>query len=297
MRLRILIAALVTLILVALALRLWKQQEHPDRPRPHEGANFQDITFFSASLRRPMRYRVVLPKDLPPGKALPTVYLLHGAGDFFQDWTTQSTIADLAGAGMILILPQGDNSYYMNADGYPFAGRSERYEDYITQDLIRDAEAKFPIAAGREKRAIAGVSMGGFGGLVLSMHHPELYSLVVALSPPVDVPRRRFTFRRWSQSMGYRRIFGAPGSSTRQAGDPFELVRHVDPAKMPPIFLSFGEQEPLAAPIRQFAAAAKRQHLEIEVHSAPGEHTWSQWQTQMTWLMPVMKEWAGTPGA
>ena len=68
-------------------------------------------------------------------------------------------------------MPEGNSSYYINAAERP----QGKYEDYIVNDLITDAESRFPIAAGRNHRAVIGVSMGGFGAINLSLRHPDLF--------------------------------------------------------------------------------------------------------------------------
>jgi S-formylglutathione hydrolase FrmB len=64
-----------------------------------------------------------------------------------------------AESGLVLVMPEGASSYYTNAVHPP----QDRYEDDIVGELISDVESKLPVATGRANRAIAGVSMGGFG--------------------------------------------------------------------------------------------------------------------------------------
>jgi len=138
----------------------------------------QDVTFHSASLQRDMPYRVILPANIPPNQKLAVVYLLHGGDGGFRDWSNDSDVARFAEQGLILVMPEGASSYYVNAATRP----QDRYEDYITQDLITDAESRFPIATGRANRAIVGVSMGGFGAVVLPLKHPDLVAFSAGIS-------------------------------------------------------------------------------------------------------------------
>jgi putative tributyrin esterase len=118
-----------------------------------------DVTFHSASLDRDMQYRVILPSSIPPNQKLPVAYLLHGGGGGYRDWSNYSDVARFAEQSLVLVMPEGNSSYYVNAAERP----QDRYEDYITKDLIRDVENRFPAASGRRNRAIMGISMGGFG--------------------------------------------------------------------------------------------------------------------------------------
>jgi len=108
----------------------------------------RDVTFRSAALNRDMQYRVVLPASIAAVAKLPVVYLLHGGGGNFRDWSNSSDSATFAERGLILIMPEGNDSYFVNASERP----QDRYEDYIVNDLIADVESKFPVAAGRATR-------------------------------------------------------------------------------------------------------------------------------------------------
>jgi S-formylglutathione hydrolase len=252
-------------------------QSQPDRPRLTPGATMQDVTFFSAALKREMPYRVFLPVNLVPGRKLPVVYLLHGAGGNFRDWSNYSDVARYAALDVILVMPEGSSSYYTNAALKP----EDKYEDYLVNDVISDVEARFPAARNRESRAIIGVSMGGFAAVKLALSRPELFVFAGAISPAIDVPSRRFSLRRTEQSLRFRTIFGLDQSPSRKASDPFVLIRSADPATTPYLFLTAGEQEPLLEPNRRFVTRLQGRHFSYEFHTKPGGHDWTEWNTQI----------------
>jgi S-formylglutathione hydrolase FrmB len=205
--------------------------------------------------------------------------LLHGSGADFREWSNRSDAMPFA-ERIILVMPQGDSSYYVNAVDRP----ADRYEDYIVQDLISDVENRFPIGRGRPNRAIVGVSMGGFGAIKIALSHPDLFVFAGALSPATDVPRRPFSIRRVQQYRNLRAIFGPWGGSARQSSDPLLLARSVDPARAPYLFLTCGEGESLLPPNREFAAVLTEQHLPFEFRVLPGGHDWNQWNKQLPGL-------------
>ncbi len=102
-----------------------EEPPQPDRPRLTPGAKMIDTAFHSAALNRDMPYRAVLPASIPPNRKLPVLYLLHGGGGGFHDWTNYSDVAGYAEHGMILVMPEGNNSYYTNSADRP----QDRYED------------------------------------------------------------------------------------------------------------------------------------------------------------------------
>jgi S-formylglutathione hydrolase FrmB len=276
------IALLAVVLLFSTNCKSKNGVEQPDHPRLTPNVALRDITFHSEALNRDMQYRVVLPRSVAPGQRLPVVYVLHGGGGGFKEWTNNSDVARFAESGLILVMPEGDSSYYTNAVDPP----QDRYEDYILGDLIRDVESKFPVAAGRSKRAIIGISMGGFGAVKLALHHPDLFGFVGGMSSAIDVPRREFSLKRLQQSRHYSSIFGSAGSQTRRYNDPFVLVRTANPDDAPYSFLTCGEQEGLLPANREFAALLAARHFRFEFQTVHGGHDWNQWNA---WLPSLFR--------
>jgi putative tributyrin esterase len=274
LRLVIACACAVSLLMVACNR---KQEAQPDHPRLTPNVAMRDVTFRSAALNREMQYRVVLPARIAAGVKLPVVYLLHGGGGGFRDWSNYSDAARFAEGGLILVMPEGDESYYVNARDR----REDRYEDYIVSDLIGDVENKFPAAAGRTRRAVIGVSMGGYGAIKFALSHPDLFVFAGGISPAIDVPRRRFSIKRIQQWRHYSSIFGEWGTESRRKADPFVLVSSADPSKTSYLFLTCGEQEGLLPSNRDFAALLEHRHFRFEFHVVPGGHDWNQWDQRL----------------
>ncbi|HET9308373.1 MAG TPA: alpha/beta hydrolase family protein [Candidatus Sulfotelmatobacter sp.] len=144
----------------------------------------------SRILKRPVRYCVYLPSGYDaaraqhPARRYPVLYLLHGLGDNEQTlfnsggWTLLDDLRNQHRMGDFLIVaPEGRRSFYVNsADG------TVRYSDFFLQELMPLIEHKYSIRAGRQGRAISGISMGGYGALRFAFSHPELFSAVSAQS-------------------------------------------------------------------------------------------------------------------
>jgi putative tributyrin esterase len=262
------------------------EEAQRDSPRLTPNVKMMDVTFRSAALKRDMPYRVVLPTKVGADKKLPVVYLLHGGGGNFRDWSNYSDVARFAERGLILVMPEGYSSYFTNAIERP----QDRYEDYIVSDLIADVEAKFPAAAGRANRAIVGASMGGFGAVKLALRHPELFTFAGGLSAALDVPSRPFSVKRLEQWRRHRAIFGKWDGQTQKENDPFVLAQSADPTSTPFLFLTCGEQEGLLGVNRKFAGLLEQRHFRYEFHAAPGDHNWTQWNERLPSLFQSLSE-------
>jgi putative tributyrin esterase len=240
-----------------------------------------DVTFHSTALNRDMLYRAIIPANISVNQKLPVLYLLHGGGGGFRDWSNYSDVAGYAERGLMLIMPEGNSSYYTNSADRP----KDRYEDYIVHDLIADVEQRLPAASGRTHRAIAGISMGGFGAIVLALKHSDLFVFAGGLSSALDVPSRPFSIKRIGQYRQHSSIFGPWGSPSRRASDPFVLVRSADPGQTPYLFLTCGDQEGLLPTNRRFAAMLQAKHFRYEFHTVSGGHDWNQWNRNVPALM------------
>ena len=277
-----LLASLICFLLIAC-----NKQQPPivDHPRLTSAVTMQDITFFSPALQRQIPYRVVLPANYSTtGRKLPVLYLLHGGGGGFRDWTNYSDVAQYAANGFILVMPEGNSSYYVNSATKP----QDRYEDYIVKDLISDVEQRFPAAPTRDERAIIGISMGGFGAAVLALKHPELFAFVGAMSPAIDVPSRPFSIKRISQWRHHRSIFGPWNGQHQRDNDPYVLARSADVAKTPYFFLSCGDTEGLLPANKKFAALVRERGFQYEFHVVPGGHDWNQWNAEFPEVYRVL---------
>jgi len=228
---------------------------------------------------RDMVYRVILPDALPTDEKLPVVWLLHGAGSTYRDWSNGSNIAELAHHGLILVMPDAGNSYYVNSA----TNKKFRDEDYLIDDVIPDARRRFPASSDRDQNAIVGISRGGFGAAVIALRHPQLFSFAAGMSSAIDMAERSFRWRAPSASFGIRDTFGPMGSDTRKANDPYKLIVNLH-QPMPFFYFTCGQQESLLEPNERFAAQLQKRGIPSEFHTLPGGHNWDQWDRQLPGL-------------
>ena len=186
----------------------------------------------------------------------------------------------------MLDIPDVSNAYAVNSATVA----RDRYEDFLATDLIADVEHRFPVAREASRRAIVGVSMGGFGALVLAMHHPDRFAFVGAMSPPLDAPQRPFAWSRFSQSLRLRRIFGPVGSDASKQREPLVLLRSVNTAGLPFLYLSCGNDEPLLPVNRRFARQLAARGAPMQFDTPPGGHSWTQWNAELPRLMASLQQ-------
>ena len=232
-----------------------------------------------------MRYRIYLPAaNADSSRHFPVLYLLHGVYGNFTDWDKQSHLRRYAeNRDLIIVMPDGDNSWYVNSATNP----KDRFEDYIVTDLIAEVDQRYQSIPRRESRAIAGLSMGGYGALNLALKHPDLFafagSMSGALNAPTDLGARQPAFQK-----DLLRAFGPPGSATRAQNDVFELLKHADVARLPDIYVSCGLSDVFLELNRRFADQLHAQNVPHEAHTAPGGHDWKFWDEMIKEMLPIV---------
>lgn len=98
-----------------------RQDTRPDHPRLTGNVTMQDVVFASTSLERKVTYRAIVPATISNGKRLPVVYLLHGGGGDFREWSNDSDVSHFAENGL--------NSYHAGGRVvvlHEFSGPSKR---------------------------------------------------------------------------------------------------------------------------------------------------------------------------
>jgi S-formylglutathione hydrolase FrmB len=247
----------------------------------------RDETFTSESLGRQMKYRVVLPAGYEASvRRYPVLYLLHGLTGSFVDWESKTDLADhLRGYRLIVVMPDAGDSWYTNSAGTP----ADKFEDYIARDLVREVDGRFRSMATRHGRAIAGLSMGGYGSLKFGLKYPGTYAFAGSFSGALGVMRRAPAAGKpspWQE--GAEKIYGPPGSQTRADNDIVALADKAEPSRMPYFYLDCGTEDGLLASNREFVAALQQRKIAYEYRELPGAHTWSYWDRQFPQMLRVL---------
>src|SRR6266487_4180644 len=150
------------------------------------GKIIEQKTVASKILNKDVKYTIYLPADYSSSeRTYPVVYLLHGYADDNTGWLqfgeinryADKAIADGTIQPMIIVMPNGDSSWYINSyDG------KENYEDFFIKEFIPSIEKSYRIKSKKMYRGIAGLSMGGYGTLIYSIKYPELFAAAAPLS-------------------------------------------------------------------------------------------------------------------
>lgn len=164
------------------------------------GATVDTVSVYSPSMRKETRCVVVIPKGAGE-KPMPVLYLLHGLGGDHQSWLRiKPELPRLADElQMLIVCPNGGvRSWYLDSP----VDSTFRYETYMTNELIPYIDSHFRTIAGRDGRAIAGLSMGGHGSLYLAIRHVDLFGAAASTSGSVDLLKKTFSWKYKEMILG-----------------------------------------------------------------------------------------------
>jgi S-formylglutathione hydrolase FrmB len=292
----------------------------PDTPRPQQAAvvarrqiapRLVDLTVRSPALGRTAKVRLLTPVGWRPGRGgrrWPVLWLLHGCCDTYRSWTRSSDVARLAALrDVLVVMPEGGavgfySDWYNGGRGGP-----PRWERFHLTELRGLLERDF--GAGRP-RAIAGLSMGGFGAMSYAARHPGMFAAAASFSGVV-APLRYAAVTRgivsfgggdpdalWGSPTAQRkvwaahdpialaprlrgtRLFVASGDGT--AG-PFDPPGRTDPTER----ALHGENVAFADRLRSLGVPAT-----VDLYG-PGTHSWPYWQRELHRALPLLLRGGG----
>ena len=184
-----------------------------------------EVTFATPLVVAPLpapRVRILLPSRYDPSTGVlhPVLYLLHGAGDTAASWTSnndgrpQSLEQFTADKDVVLVMPDGGRDaragWYSDWFNDGTFG-SPAWESFHLAMLIPWVEDNFAVRRDPQGRAIAGLSMGGFGAMSYAARHPGLFGAALSFSGALDTAAIPFLEAAGFDAVHSR--FGTPTSS------------------------------------------------------------------------------------
>ena len=256
-------------------------------------SHVQTIPFVSKLVGKTLPYNVLLPIDYDQPatkeKRYPVLYLLHGLTGHYDNWVEKTRLADYARSyELIIVTPEGNDGWYSDSATEP----TEKYESYILQELIPDVQHRYRTIETRDGRAIAGLSMGGYGALKFGIKNPEMFGFAGSMSGALgaatwtqaDLKGFEFIWRSLAA------VFGPENSPTRAANDLSKLLRELKADRisaLPYVYLDCGTEDPLLQSNRELADILVARKIAHEYRQLPGAHAWTYWDTQVQEVLRI----------
>jgi enterochelin esterase-like enzyme len=248
----------------------------------------------SNAMGKDIEYSIYLPADYDKtNRSYPVLYLLHGYSD---DWTqfgeaqriADETISGGAAPAMIIVMPDAGVTFYINnADG------KEKYEDFFVNELIPHIEATYRARPKKEFRAVAGLSMGGYGTMIMATKHTDLFAAAAPLSGAfwTDDDIAAMPAERWDGL--FAGLFGksAPGkgrlTENWYKNSILKIIETtpLDKLKSVKYYIDCGDDDFLIKGNMALHAALIDKAVPHEFRVRDGGHTWTYWRTALPEVM------------
>ena len=276
-------------------------------------AAVKTVEFEAKSVGRKMKYNIALPaKYEATTDRYPALYLLHGFTSNYTAWARLGAPRFARQYDLIVVMPDVGNSWYVNwakSEG----DQKNDWEDFIVKDLIGHVDANFRTIARREGRAINGLSMGGYGALMLGLRHPDLFCSIGSHSgavgyaraigqrlksgeepgksprrPPSTEPNPAIGIEGFS-SQAERSPKGTMFTTPEEcdAHDPFQLVASVPRDKLPHIYVDCGTDDRLLRSNQDFVKVLMENKVPFTYAESAGGHAPPYWAREVGHSMAV----------
>ncbi len=225
-----------------------------------------EVNYDSTVLDRSRRMHVYTPPGYQNGRdRYPVLYLLHGAMDSDDSWSTvgranfilDNMIASGAAKPMIVVMPDGHTGpFVMGESGLPLADFSAEF----AADIRPYIESRYRVATGRRNTAIAGLSMGGAQTLEIAMNALADFGYVGVFSSGVfGVTDDDSWAKRHQATLDDPRL-----------RDGLELV-----------WFATGREDFLLETTEASVAMLRDHGFDVEYEETAGGHTWPNWRNYL----------------
>jgi enterochelin esterase family protein len=259
------------------------------------------VTYYSTALSKFRRMHVYTPPGYEAGgsQKYPIFYLLHGAGDCDEAWTSvgragfifDNLIAAKKIKPMVVVMPAG------HTNTTPAPGAAPQPLDDFARDFLTDvmpyAEKNYRVMTDRAHRAIAGLSMGGSQTMNVAFHRLEQFAYIGVFSSGASLG-------------GGGRGAAAPAAGTAGAPAPAATpaaapgptawetahLADLDDASLKKgtklVWLSTGVTDGLMPNTKSTVEMLKKHGFAPVFKESPGGHTWINWRNYLAEFTPLL---------
>jgi enterochelin esterase family protein len=257
-----------------------------NRPVPH--GEVRKVWYRSATLDMQRRMHVYTPPGYEGGKErYPVLYLLHGGGDEDSGWSTvgragfilDNLLAEKKARPMLVVMPNGSlprpaKLPRFTPGGKPspefaaaLAAAQERFTKELLKEVVPYVEKHYRVLAGREHRALAGLSMGGGQTLRVATTRPDQFAYVAV----------------WSAG-----LFGGNAREFEKRNEAFfkDAAKINKTVKL--LSISVGNKDFALAGSLALSKLLRKHGIKHDLHVSRGGHTWINWRKYLSQLAPQL---------
>jgi len=260
------------------------------------GKVYDNLSLPSKILKGERKYAVYLPPDYETSeRSYPVLYLLHGSGDDQTGWIQFGEVLHIADKAireglatpMVIIMPDANTG----RRGYSNDITGEwRYEDFFFQELMPFVEKKYRIKSEKRYRAIAGLSMGGFGSFLYALHRPDLFSSACPLSAatgPLTLEEAKARFRQGNSNVTDEQI-----EKYYKDQSVLYLINNMPDSVKRAVrwYIDCGDDDFLYEGNSLAHIAMRKKQIPHEFRIREGGHTWTYWRASLPAVLEFVSQ-------
>lgn len=248
----------------------------------------ESLSFHSKILNKSVPYSIYLPDGYESSdRKYPVLYLLHGWTDDESAWIqmgemkaiVDETVSRKLATDMVIVMPNAWETWYVNS----YDGKIN-YEDMFFNELIPYIEETYKVRSGKQYRAISGLSMGGYGSFLYTLHHPDYFVACAPLSAAVFTETQIKNSLNSKRGKLFDKIYGK-GNLTPcwYRNSVLHLLENMDTANSLDVayYIDCGDDDALlhGNVIAHELLNEKKIYHEFRIRD--GGHTWSYWRSAL----------------
>ncbi|WP_317309644.1 alpha/beta hydrolase family protein [Phocaeicola plebeius] len=244
--------------------------------------------FYSNLLNKDVSYSIYLPDGYGLSeRTYPVLYLLHGWTDDETSWIqmgdmqaiTDRAIMQGLAAKMIVVMPNAWETWYVNSYDEKFP-----YEDMFFEELIPYIQRTYKARTEKQFRAIAGLSMGGYGAFLYTLHHPEYFTACAPLSAAIYTENQMKKALNTDRGKLFDKLYGK-GNLTPywyENSVLYLLERMEDGVSLNVLYyIDCGDDDTLLHGNNLAHELLREKNIAHEFRVRDGGHTWTYWRTAL----------------
>lgn len=233
-----------------------------------------------------IQYTLLLPES-----CCRLVLWLHGRKERAAQILTHPVLEQLAEQySLAVAIPDVPDTFYLDQ---PWTGCLT--ETFLCTEFLPALRAKYSLPVSSSCTAVAGVSMGGFGALLLGSHHPELFGRIASVSGAyiidgILIGNEEIVGKSPNAITHFQNLFGdIPSLDGDMNRNPETAALHAcSEGTLPPLFLACGKDDALLY--------SRNQRLRNRLENAGANVTWSETDGGHSWecykqILPDVFQW------
>jgi enterochelin esterase-like enzyme len=264
---------------------------------PHGGVTI--VNYYSTALGRMRRMHVYTPASYDATtEKLPVFYLLHGAGDSDDAWTSvgragfilDNLIASGKAKPMVVVMPAGHTMRTPPAGGPIGRAASEEFvRDFLT-DIVPYVEKHYRVLTDRAHTAIAGLSMGGGQTLNIGFQHLEKFGYIAVMSSGLigAFPGLPGVNRGAPPPPAPPAGTGPPSAADWERAHAAALDNPALKKGLSMLWFSTGSDDGLLATTKATVELLQKHGFSPTFKESPGGHTWINWRNYLNEIAPQL---------